>query len=91
MANFLIRRGRRVSIYDHYGRGYSGRAKCCQDKKFFASYLTEHFDLYVYFMEHLIEAAYKVQKPSSVKQLMLLASAGMAYKLCNLFNWVNWL
>ena len=36
LANFLIRRGQRVSICDQYERGYSDRAKCCQDARFFA-------------------------------------------------------
>ena len=57
LAAFLIGRGYRVLIYDHYGRGYSDRPKGHQDARFFASHLTElldhldlkeSFDLYVH-------------------------------------------
>ena len=48
LAAFLIGRGYRMLIYDHYGRGYSDRPKGHQDARFFASHLTElldHLDL----------------------------------------------
>jgi pimeloyl-ACP methyl ester carboxylesterase len=69
-----------------------------QDARFFASHLTElldhldlkeDFDLYGYSMGGSIAAAYAVQNPSSVKQLILLAPAGMGHKLGNLFGWVS--
>ena len=98
LAAFLIGRGYRVLLYDHYGRGYSDRPKGRQDARFFASHLTElldhldlkeDFDLYGYSMGGSIAAAYAVQNPSSVKQLILLAPAGMGHKLGNLFGWVS--
>ena len=79
LAAFLIGRGYRVLLYDHYGRGYSDRPKGRQDARFFASHLTElldhldlneRFDLYGYSMGGSIAAAYAAQNPSSVKQLI---------------------
>ncbi len=69
LADFLIGRGHRVLIYDHYGRGYSDRPKGSQDARFFASHLTElldhlhlkeSFDLYGYSMGSSIAVAYAV-------------------------------
>ena len=98
LAAFLIGRGYRVLLYDHYGRGYSDRPRGRQDAWFFASHLTElldhldlneRFDLYGYSMGGSIAAAYAAQNPSSVKQLILLAPAGMGHKLGNLFGWAS--
>ena len=41
LASHYANNGKRVLVYDHYGRGYSDRPKAKQDKVFFINQLNE--------------------------------------------------
>lgn len=78
--------GFRILIFDHYGRGYSDRPKAAHDDAF---YLTELEDLLAhenvggditligYSMGGAIAALFAAKHPDRVRQLILLAPAGM--------------
>lgn len=86
IAGGLALMGYRVLVYDHYGRGLSDTAAGRQDAKFF---LRQIDDLLVhegvdgplvvlgYSMGGAIAAHFATVSPSRVKQLILLAPAGM--------------
>jgi pimeloyl-ACP methyl ester carboxylesterase len=82
--------GYRVLAYDLYGRGFSDRPAGEQDGAFFNRQLnelledqgvTEPFILFGYSMGGAIGAAYAAAHPDRVRQLVLLAPAGVAHDL----------
>ena len=83
--------GKRVLVYDHYGRGYSDRPKAKQDKAFFINQLDElldkleikkqKFELVGYSMGGSIAVAYAAHNPDRLNKLILIASAGMGHNL----------
>ena len=83
--------GKRVLVYDHYGRGYSDRPKGKQDKAFFINQLDEllnkleikrqKFDLVGYSMGGAIATAYAAHNPNRLNKLILIASAGIGHNL----------
>lgn len=88
VAAGLVKLGFRVLTYDHYGRGCSDRASGKQDAAFFLRQLDdlmrhEKIDLPVtvlgYSMGGAIAAHYAAANPGAVKQLILLAPAGMKH------------
>lgn len=88
VAQGLVLAGFRVLTYDHYGRGYSDRPKGRQDAAFFLTQLDdllrhEKVDGPVtvlgYSMGGAIAAHFTAANPGAVKQLILLAPAGMQH------------
>lgn len=86
LANGLVKMGFRVLTYDLYGRGYSDRPNGLQDREFFLTQLEdllEHekvegdFTLIGYSMGGAIATAYAAAHPSRIRELVLLASAGL--------------
>ena len=86
LARGLARFGYRVLIYDLYGRGFSDRVPGIQDKAFFLQQLDdllrdqqikEDVTLLGYSMGGAIATAFAAAHPDKVRQLILLASAGM--------------
>lgn len=90
VAEGLGRMGYRVLVYDLYGRGFSDRPKGAQDSAFFNRQLEElladqgvdgAFTLLGYSMGGAIGAAFAAAHPERVKQLVLLAPAGLGHDL----------
>ena len=91
LANHYANNGKRVLVYDHYGRGYSDRPKAKQDKVFFINQLNEllnkleikeqKFELVGYSMGGSIAAAYAANNPGRLNKLILIASAGAGHNL----------
>jgi len=86
LAEGLALMGYRVLIYDLYGRGYSDRPRGAQNRAFFLRQLddlledqqvTEDFLLVGYSMGGVIATSYAGANPGRVRQLVLLASAGL--------------
>jgi len=86
LAEGLAEKGYRVLVYDLYGRGYSDRPQGVQDRTFFLSQLEEllehegisdDFTLLGYSMGGAIATAYTAAHPDKVRELVLLASAGL--------------
>jgi len=86
MAKGLALMGFRVLIYDLYGRGYSDRVRGTQDAEFFDQQLTDllaqenvgnNLTVLGYSMGGAIAAHFTARHPQRVKQLILLAPAGM--------------
>ncbi|WP_299770604.1 alpha/beta fold hydrolase [uncultured Tateyamaria sp.] len=86
MAKGLALMGFRVLVYDLYGRGYSDRTRGKQDADFFNQQLTDllahenvgnHLTVLGYSMGGAIAAHFTACHPQRVKQLILLAPAGM--------------
>ena len=86
MAKGLALLGFRVLVYDHYGRGYSDRVGGTQTADFFVQQLndllahqnvTEPVTLLGYSMGGAVAAHFTARHPDRVKQLILLAPAGM--------------
>lgn len=82
--------GYRVLVYDLYGRGYSDRPRGAQDCAFFIRQLsdlladqgiTEDITLLGYSMGGTIAPCFAAQHPSMIRQLILLASAGLGQDL----------
>lgn len=89
LARGLAAMGYRVLVYDLYGRGYSDRPSGPQDSTFFVDQLEElladqgvkdDFTLIGYSMGGAIATAFAAQHPDRVRQLVLLASAGLDTK-----------
>jgi pimeloyl-ACP methyl ester carboxylesterase len=89
--------GFRVLTYDLYGRGYSDRPKGGQDVDFFLSQLQElltHEDgdgditLIGYSMGGAIATCYAAAHPERIRQLVLLAPAGMGVVSGKMGNFV---
>lgn len=86
LARGLARIGYRVLIYDLYGRGYSDRVPGRQDQAFFLRQLNDLLDdqkvagditLLGYSMGGAIATGFTATHPEKIRQLILLASAGM--------------
>ncbi|WP_299555593.1 alpha/beta hydrolase [uncultured Tateyamaria sp.] len=86
MAKGLALMGFRVLVYDLYGRGYSDRVRGKQDADFFDRQLTDllthenagdHLTVLGYSMGGAVAAHFAARHPQRVKQLILLAPAGM--------------
>ncbi len=86
MAKGLALMGFRVLVYDHYGRGYSETVGGRQDADFFLTQLedllaheniTDPVTVLGYSMGGAVAACYAAANPARVKQLILLAPAGM--------------
>jgi pimeloyl-ACP methyl ester carboxylesterase len=86
IARGLARIGYRVLIYDLYGRGYSDAPRGPQDRDFFLTQLQDllaHQDLDAdltllgYSMGGAIATAFAATHPGRMKQLILLAPAGV--------------
>ena len=90
LADGLVAKGYRVLVYDHYGRGFSDRPTAAQDRTFFVSHLdellqalgeTEKFLLIGYSMGGAVATAYTAAFEQRVRNLVLLAPAGMGHQL----------
>ena len=91
LARHYVNIGKRVLVYDHYGRGYSDRPKAKQDKAFFITQLDElldkleikkqKFELVGYSMGGSIAVAYAAHNLDRLNKLILIASAGMGHNL----------
>ena len=91
LAEYYVKIGKCVLVFDNYGRGYSDRPKGKQDKEFFINQLDElldkldlnkeKFELVGYSMGGSIASAYAARNPDKLKKLTLLASAGMMHNL----------
>lgn len=88
VAKGLVAMGFRVLIYDLYGRGLSDRAGGRQTAAFFITQLEDLLDqehvnepvtLLGYSMGGAIASAFAAHAPERVKQLILLAPAGMGH------------
>ena len=86
LARGLALMGYRVLIYDLYGRGYSDRPGGKQDKDFFLNQLDElladqgvedDITLFGYSMGGAIATDFAAQNPGRIRQLILLAPAGI--------------
>ncbi|MCZ0811123.1 MAG: alpha/beta fold hydrolase [Pseudomonadota bacterium] len=90
IADGLARLGFRVLLYDLYGRGYSDRPRGAQDTAFFVTQLENLLDslgvgdritLMGYSMGGAIAAAFARKHGPRLRQLVLLAPAGMGHDL----------
>lgn len=90
IAAGLGRLGFRVLVYDLYGRGYSDRPRGPQDDAFFATQLEELLEalgvedditLLGYSMGGAIATSFAALYPERLRQLVLLATAGMGHDL----------
>lgn len=86
IAKGLALMGFRVLVYDHYGRGFSDTVPGRQDGAFFLQQLTDLLDhervdepltVLGYSMGGAVAAYFTAAYPHRVKQLILLAPAGM--------------
>nr|WP_299650532.1 alpha/beta hydrolase [uncultured Tateyamaria sp.] len=86
MAKGLALMGFRVLVYDLYGRGYSDRIRGDQDADFFDRQLVDllgdqnidgNLTVLGYSMGGAVAAHFTARHPQRVKQLILLAPAGM--------------
>jgi len=82
--------GFRVLVYDLYGRGYSDRPQGPQDAPFFVAQLADLLEdqgiedditLLGYSMGGAISAAFAATYPEKLRQLVLIAPAGMGHDL----------
>lgn len=90
--------GFRVLVYDLYGRGYSDRPSGPQDSPFFVAQLSELLDdqgiqdditLLGYSMGGAIATAFAATFPEKLRQLVLIAPAGMGHDLGPIATLVN--
>ncbi|WP_135506688.1 alpha/beta fold hydrolase [Roseovarius aestuariivivens] len=90
IAQHLGEMGFRVLVYDLYGRGYSDRPKGLQDADFFCDQLDalldelridEPFTLFGYSMGGAIATAYAARHPAKIRELVLIAPAGLGHDL----------
>lgn len=86
LATGLAEKGYRTLTYDLYGRGFSDRPRGVQDRAFFITQLEELLEhegisgdvtLIGYSMGGAIATAYTAAHPERVRELILLASAGL--------------
>lgn len=90
VAQGLAKRGFRVLTYDLYGRGYSARPRGAQDAAFFVAQLEDLLDslgvdqpvtLLGYSMGGAIASAFAAKHAQRIRQIVLLAPAGMGHDL----------
>ncbi|WP_300032792.1 alpha/beta hydrolase [uncultured Roseobacter sp.] len=95
IAQGLAQIGFRVLTYDLYGRGYSDRPKGTQDIAFFRRQLSELLDhervddditVIGYSMGGTIAAAFAAAEAVAIRQVVLLAPAGMSNLSATLFR-----
>jgi pimeloyl-ACP methyl ester carboxylesterase len=98
LARGLAALGYRVLVYDLYGRGYSDRPEGVQDGAFFERQLLElledqkvgdDFTLFGYSMGGAIATYFTAAHPDRVRQLVLLAPAGMGDGLRGLRKFIT--
>ena len=98
LADGLVAKGYRVLVYDHYGRGFSDRPNAAQDREFFVSHLDEllnalgeheKFLLIGYSMGGAVAAAYTAAFAQRVRNLVLVAPAGMGHELGPLAKFIR--
>ena len=98
LADGLVAKGYRVLVYDHYGRGFSDRPNAAQDREFFVCHLDEllnalgeheKFLLIGYSMGGAVAAAYTAAFAQRVRNLVLVAPAGMGHQLGPLANFIR--
>ena len=98
LADGLVAKGYRVLVYDHYGRGFSDRPTAAQDREFFVNHLDEllnalgeheKFLLIGYSMGGAVAAAYTAAFAQRVRNLVLVAPAGMGHQLGPLANFIR--
>ena len=98
LADGLVAKGYRVLVYDHYGRGFSDRPNAAQDREFFMSHLDEllnalgeheKFLLIGYSMGGAVATAYTAAFAQRVRNLVLVAPAGMGHQLGPLANFIR--
>ena len=86
LARGLALMGFRILIFDHYGRGHSDRPKAARDDAFYLTELEELLEhetvggdltLIGYSMGGAIATLFAANHPDRVRQLILLAPAGM--------------
>ncbi|MFK7878679.1 alpha/beta fold hydrolase [Roseobacter sp.] len=86
VAQGLVMMGFRVLVYDLYGRGFSDRPHGLQDRAFFMQQLADlladqgledDITLLGYSMGGAISAIFAASQPDRIRQLILLAPAGM--------------
>jgi pimeloyl-ACP methyl ester carboxylesterase len=89
--------GYRVLTYDLYGRGFSDKAKGRQNGDFFLRQLndlldhegiTQDFTIIGYSMGGAIATLFTAQDPSRVRQLVLIAPAGMGTVASKIVNFI---
>ncbi len=100
LAPLLGNLGFRVLVYDLYGRGFSDRSRRAQTPEFFANQLEELLDhleirnditLLGYSMGGVIASRFAVAHPDRLRQLVLLAPAGMLINFHPVIAWaMNW-
>ena len=92
MIPHLVSKGSRVLRYDLYGRGYSDRPKGDQDRAFFSEQLnellnalnvTDRVGLMGYSMGGAIATAYAADHPDRVRNVILVAPAGLTFEATN--------
>ena len=97
MTRGLVLMGFRVLTYDLYGRGYSDRPKGEQNAEFFLSQLQEllalegdnsKITLIGYSMGGAIATCYAAAHPDKMRQLILLAPAGMGFVAGRMGNFI---
>ncbi len=90
VAHALGEMGFRVLVYDLYGRGYSSAPRGLQDSAFFTRQLsdllaheeiTEDITLLGYSMGGVIVPAYGAENISKLRQIVLIAPAGIGHDL----------
>lgn len=90
--------GFRVLVYDLYGRGYSDRPEGPQDSAFFLTQLEELLEdqgvegditLIGYSMGGSIATAFAALYPERLRQLVLIAPAGLGHDLGALARWAT--
>lgn len=88
MAKGLALMGFRVLVYDHYGRGFSERPKGKQDAAFFLQQIDDlllhekvegPMTVLGYSMGGAVATHFAATRPELVKQLVLIAPAGMQH------------
>jgi pimeloyl-ACP methyl ester carboxylesterase len=90
IARGLGKMGYRVLVYDLYGRGYSDRPRGAQDCAFFTRQLSDlladqgiagDITLLGYSMGGTIAPTFAAERPGMIRQLILLAPAGLGHDL----------
>lgn len=90
VAEALGRMGFRVLVYDLYGRGFSSAPRGLQDSAFFTGQLDEllaheaitgDITLLGYSMGGAIAPAYAAENPDKLRQVVLIAPAGLGHDL----------
>ncbi|WP_226624103.1 alpha/beta fold hydrolase [Alloyangia pacifica] len=96
LARHLVAQGKRVLIYDLYGRGYSARPRALQTPAFFTRQLHEllaalklegPMTLLGYSLGAMVAVQFAAEMPERVSRLVLLAPAGIESELSPIVDW----